>query len=115
MFRPSSCRLQEPQPIPMRKVELFSFPISPSHTVFLLPQTQNGVLSLSTECDDIEETTADRNEVQIRQLNQTETEEPCDVPKENKIQTTYNRHVDYTRQFVRNNIQQTCRLYSTVR
>jgi hypothetical protein len=25
-------------------------------------------------------TTADRNEVQIRQLNQTETEEPCDVP-----------------------------------
>jgi thiamine biosynthesis lipoprotein ApbE len=30
--------------------------------------------------DDIEETTADRNEVQIRQLNQTETEEPCDVP-----------------------------------
>jgi hypothetical protein len=38
--------------------------------------------TINTECDDIEETTADRNEVQIRQLNQTETEEPCDVPKE---------------------------------
>lgn len=36
--------------------------------------------TINTECDDIEETTADRNEVQIRQLNQTETEEPCDVP-----------------------------------
>jgi thiamine biosynthesis lipoprotein ApbE len=89
----------------MRKVELFSFPISPSHTVFLLPQTQNGVLlslsfigvalsvsiryicemvnihvTINTEGDEIEETTADRNEVQIRQLNHTETEEPCDVP-----------------------------------
>jgi hypothetical protein len=32
------------------------------------------------KCDDIEETTADRNEVQIRQLNQIETEEPCDAP-----------------------------------
>jgi hypothetical protein len=31
----------------MRKVELFSFPISPSHRVFLLSQTHNGVLSLS--------------------------------------------------------------------
>jgi ABC-type amino acid transport system permease subunit len=75
----------------MRKVELFSFPISPSYTAFLLPQTQNGVLlnlsvigdatnefislkkgsalgvgieveeTINTECDDIEETTADRN------------------------------------------------------
>lgn len=36
--------------------------------------------TINTECDDIEETTADRNEVQIRQLNHTETEEPCDVP-----------------------------------
>jgi shikimate kinase len=35
--------------------------------------------TINTECDDIEETTADRNEVQIRQLNQIETEEPCDV------------------------------------
>ena len=36
--------------------------------------------TINTEGDDIEETTADRNEVQIRQLNHTETEEPCDVP-----------------------------------
>jgi thiamine biosynthesis lipoprotein ApbE len=36
--------------------------------------------TINTECDDIEETTVDRNEVHTRQLNQTETDEPCDVP-----------------------------------
>jgi hypothetical protein len=50
-FRSSSCKLQEPQLIPIRTVELFSFPISPSHTIFLLPQTENGILlSLSFIC-----------------------------------------------------------------
>ena len=36
--------------------------------------------TINTECDDIEETNVDRNEVHTRQLNQTETDEPCDVP-----------------------------------
>jgi hypothetical protein len=36
--------------------------------------------TINTECDDIEETTVDRNEVHTRQLSQTETDEPCDVP-----------------------------------
>jgi hypothetical protein len=45
--------------------------------------------TINTECDDIEETTADRNEVKIRQLSHTETEEPCDVENKHQCQSNF--------------------------